>query len=106
MHEPLEAADEELLVDDHNDDRQQQLRQPHCDMVADIELWQRPAPHHVPHREIHQDEQEAKRREKPALQHRRVMVGKRVLLGGAALLHALDGCAVARILHGLDDRVG
>lgn len=35
------------------------------------------------------DEQEAKRREKPALQHRRVMVGKRVLLGGAALLHAL-----------------
>ena len=49
VHESLEAADEELLIDDHDDHRQQQLRQPHRDMVAVIELRQRPAPHHVPH---------------------------------------------------------
>ena len=45
----LEAADEEFLVDDHDDDRQQQLRQTHGHMIVVVEARQRPAPHHVPH---------------------------------------------------------
>ena len=45
----LEAADEELLIDDHDDHRQQQLQKPHCHMVAVKKGWQRPAPQHVPH---------------------------------------------------------
>ena len=38
MMKRLEAADEKLLVDDHDDYRQQQLRQAHGDVVAVIKL--------------------------------------------------------------------
>ena len=102
--ERLIAADEKLLVDDHDDHRQQQLRQAHGDMVAVIKLRQRPAPHHVAHGKIHQHEQKAQRPEKSAPQLRRLVVGERVRVRGAgARLRALDRCAVARGLHRVDD---
>ena len=103
--ERLEAADEKLLVDDHDDDRQQQLRQAHGDVVAVIKLRQRPAPHHVAHGKVHQHEQKTQRPEESAPQLRRLVVGQRVGAGGGAcaLLRALDRRAVARGLHRVDD---
>ena len=100
-----EAADEKLLVDDHDDHRQQQLRQAHGDVVAVIKLRQRPAPHHVAHGKVHQHEQKAQRPEESAPQLRRLVVSQRVSAGGGAcaLLRALDRCAVARGLHRVDD---
>ena len=56
MPEGLEAADEKALVDDHDDDREQKLRQAHRHVVIRVEARQRPAPHHVPHRNIHEHE--------------------------------------------------
>mgnify|MGYP000285499852 CR=1 FL=1 len=57
VEQALEAADEELLVDDHYDARQQQLDQTHGNVVAVEPVGERPAPHHVAHREIHQHRQ-------------------------------------------------
>ena len=48
------AADEELLIDDHDRHRQKQLIQAHCHMIACHKGWQRPAPHHMSHRNIHE----------------------------------------------------
>ena len=66
----LEPADKKLLIDDHNDHRQQQLQKPHCHMVAVEKRGQRPAPHHVPHGNVHQYDPEAQRSEEPFFQHR------------------------------------
>jgi ethanolamine utilization protein EutS len=57
VEQALEAADEELLVDDHHDARQQQLNQTHGNVVAVEPVGERPAPHHVAHREVHQHRQ-------------------------------------------------
>ena len=57
VEQALEAADEELLVDDHHDARQQQLDQTHGNVVAVEPVGERPAPHHVAHRKIHQHRQ-------------------------------------------------
>ena len=103
--ERLVAADEKLLVDDHDDHRQQQLCQAHGNMVTVIKARQRPAPHHVPHGKIHQDEQKAQRPAEPAPQSRRLVVGERVAVGRGGRLPALNGRAVARSLHRVDDRL-
>ena len=57
VEQALEAADEELLVDDHHDARQQQLDQTHGNVVAVEPVGKRPSPHHVAHREVHQHRQ-------------------------------------------------
>ena len=77
----LEAADEELLVDDHDDDGQQQLRQAHGDVVAVIKRRQRPAPHHVAHGKIHQHEQKAQRPDQSLRSQLRRLVVVRAALG-------------------------
>ena len=63
VHQALEAADEKLLVDDHDDAGQQQLGQAHGHMVIREEGRQGPAPHHMPHGQIHQDQQKTQRGE-------------------------------------------
>ena len=74
VDQPLEAADEELLVDDHHDARQQQLDKTHGDVVAVEPMGQGPAPHHVPHGKIHQYEQKTQRCDQAALEFRRFMI--------------------------------
>ena len=61
----LRAADEKFLVDDHDDPGQQQLDKAHGDVIAVKPARQWPAPHHVAHREIHQNEQEGHGRDEP-----------------------------------------
>ena len=102
----LEAADEKFLVDDHDDDRQQQLCQPHCHVVVIVEARQRPAPHHVPHREVHQYDQKSDRPDEPPLQRGRRMILERLFVlrhTRGLLRRALFARAVARVLHRTDD---
>ena len=54
IQQSFKTTDKEFLVDDHDNDRQKQLKQSHRHMVSRKERWQRPVPHHMPHREIHQ----------------------------------------------------
>ena len=105
VEERAESVDEEFLVDDHDGDGQQHLEQPHCDVVIRKAGGQRPAPHHVPHRDIHQRKQKAQRRDQAALERRGFAVGQRVLLrgGGRRTGRALERRAVARRLHSGND---
>ena len=104
----LKAADEKPLIDDHDGRRQQQLGQAHGYMIVLIKGGQGPAPHHVPHGNIHQRQQKAQRPEQPVLQLRRLMIRQLFLLCRLRLLRrraALQGSAVARLLHRPDHRL-
>ena len=104
--EALEAADKEFLIDHHDDARKQQLHQTHGDVVAVKPLRQRPIPHHMPHGEVHQHQQEDHGGDQPLFQLRRFVVGQRVLCGARGLrFRTLARCAVARVLHRADDRL-
>ena len=101
------ARDKKLLIDDHDDGRQQQLHQPQGHGVALEKGRNRPAAHHMAHGEVHQHRQKAHRPQEPPLQHRRLPVLQDRGVGGSRLLGcALFGRAVARLLHGLDDGLG
>ena len=107
VDEALEAVDEELLVDDHDDARQQQLDKAHGDVVAVEPVGQGPAPHHVAHGEVHQHQQEAQRGDETALELRCLAVGQCIEAGtGARSLTGrgiLRACAVACLLHSRED---
>ena len=101
MPQGLIAADEELLVDDHDDHRQQQLGQPHGHMVVVVKRRQGPAPHHVAHGKVHQHQQKAHGPDKPPPDTGRLAVLQLLLVGaGRRLGRALFRRAVARRLHG------
>ena len=76
MEQALEAADEELLVDDHDDAGQQQLDQGHRDVVAVKPGGQGPAPHHVSHGEVHQHQQKAQGGNQPPPEFGGLVVGQ------------------------------
>ena len=63
----------------------------------------------VAHGEVHEDQQEAQGPQEPLLQHRRLPILQRLLLGGVIHLllgRALLPAAIARRLHGLNDGLG
>ena len=102
----FEAADEELLVDDHDDPRQRHFHQADGHVVLVEPGGHGPAGHHMPHGHVHQHRQEAQRPPQPPLEGRGLVIGQRVLIGGDSGLRAcraLHRCAVARILHRADD---
>ena len=110
VQQALETADEKLLVDDHDDAGQQQLNQGHCDVIPVEPGRQGPAPHHVSHREIHQDHQKSQRRNQPPPELGGLVVGQGVQgcigrrgRGGPGLFGA---GAVARLLDRLNDGGG
>ena len=110
VDQPLEAADEELLVDDHDDARQQQLNKAHGDVVAVEPVGERPAPHHVPHGKVHQNDEKDQRGDEPLFQLRGLVVGQCVKAGtGVRRSGSAAGSGagtVARILYRLDDGGG
>ena len=79
VDESSESADEELLIDYHDGRRQKKLDQPHRHMVARQNFRDRPVPHHMPHREIHQRNQEAQGGDQSTLHPGRLPVFQRVL---------------------------
>ena len=98
----LESADKEVLIDDHDRGRKQQLRKAHRDVVPRKECRQRPAPHHVSHGNIHEREQESDRQKQSAFETRRIVILERRLrlalrLRGDA--PALFACTVPRTFH-------
>ena len=105
VHQPFEAIDEKFLVDHHHDARQQQLYQPHGNVVAVKPAGQRPAPHHVSHGKIHQYQQKAQRGDEPPFQLGRFVVSQRVqLCAGTGGCGGLFGaCTVTGLLHGTDN---
>ena len=82
VHQARESADEKLLVNDHADRREDHLQEREPDGIVLKERRHGEAPHHVPHREIHEDEQEAERGDQPSPQLRRLAVLQGVLLRG------------------------
>ena len=105
VQQALKAGDEKLLIDDHDDRREQELHQPHGDVVAFKPLRQRPAPHHMAHGKIHEHGEEAERGDEAALQDRRLAVGERIRRrsGGFCLTAGFERGAVARVDDGGDD---
>ena len=61
----FETTYEKLLIYDHDDDRQKHLHKAHRHMVIVKKTRQRPAPHHMPHREIHEDYKKSERSDEP-----------------------------------------
>ena len=110
VEEALEAVDEELLVDDHHDARQQQLNEAHRDVVAVEPVGERPAPHHVPHGKVHQHRQEEKGGDEPLFQFGGLVVGQSVEVGAGVRDGGwparLGAGTIACILHRLDDGGG
>ena len=68
------AADKELLVDHHDCRSQHELYQPYRHMIFFKERRHRPVPHHVPHGEIHQRDQETQRCDQSPLHLRRFLI--------------------------------
>ena len=100
------SAYEKFLIDDHDDPGQQQLDKTHSDVVAVKPAWQRPAPHHMAHREIHQNEQKCDRGDQPLFKMRRLPVLQRTCVcRGRGFLPA-HRRAVACVLNGFDDGGG
>ena len=105
MDEPFGPADEELLVDHHDNGGENHLQEAHGHMVALQEGWYRPAPHVGSHREVHQHQQKADRPEKAFAEGRGLVVFQGRLLAGVACLSGLplQAGTVSGILYGLDD---
>ena len=120
MNQPFEAADEKLLVDHHDDARQQKLGDSDSHMILRQRLRQRPVPHHMSHGQIHQRNQETERGNQPPPNLRRLRILQKIVVRsrgggagcgsagassgtGAGASGALDRGAVARRLHGGDD---
>ena len=108
VKQALEAVDEELLVDDHDDDRQQKLGQAHGYVIVHHEAWYRPAPHHMPHGQVHKRRQEYQRRNQSSSNLRGLGVLQEIVVSRrgrfrAAVLRAFLGSTVSRCLHRRDD---
>ena len=120
MNQPFEAADKKLLVDHHDDARQQKLGDSDSHMILRQRLRQRPVPHHMSHGQIHQRNQETERGNQPPPNLRRLRILQKIVVRsrgggdvcgsagassgtGAGASGALDRGAVARRLHGGDD---
>ena len=96
--ETLESADEKFLVNHHHRRCQQQLQQPHGDMISLHERRYGPVPHHMAHGEIHQNQQESQGPQQTALQYRRFLIPQgflRLRRAGDCLCPALCRRAVA-----------
>ena len=100
------SAYEKFLIDDHDDPGQQQLDKTHGDVVAVKPAWQRPAPHHMAHREIHQNEQKCDRGDQPLFKMRRLPVLQRTCVCRGRSLLPPPRRAVACVLNGFDDGGG
>ena len=74
MPQTLKAADKEFLVDDHDDSGKQKLYKPHGNVVVVEPCRERPAPHHVSHGEIHEDNEKACRGDQPVFESRCLVV--------------------------------
>ena len=77
-------------------------------MVAVKPVGQGPAPHHVPHGEVHQYQQKAQRSDQPPLELGCLVVGQRVQVGaggaGGGSTGRLGAGTVTGFLHSLNDR--
>ncbi len=106
VDEALETADEELLVDDHDDACQQQLDKAHGNVVAVEPVRQGPAPHHMAHGEVHQYQQEAQRGDEPPFEFGRLVVGQCIQVGAgiSSLIRCVLGAGtITGLLHRRDD---
>ena len=107
MVQALEATDKEFLIDNHNCHGQNQLQKALGHIVVLQVGRDRPAPHHVPHGEIHEYDQKYQRRNQPVSQHRGFPILQQALICCAGTIFlgcgTFFGCAVSRGLHSRDD---
>ena len=100
MNESLKAADEEFLVDDHDDDGEQQLGNGHAHGILIQDAGHGPVPHDVPHGNVHQQQKKADGQKEPTLQHRGFLVCQRIFAGcGGSSGGTLDGGTIASFFH-------
>ena len=109
VHQGRKPARKEFLIDHHDDERKDHLRQRQSQVVMFKESRQREVPHVVAHRDVHEHTQESQRQDEPPFQLRRLMVFQGFLLRRKrrGLFHRriLQGGTIAGIFHGLDDRL-
>ena len=80
VEQAAEAAYEEFLIDDHHDGGEEQLAQPDGHGICRQSGRQRPSPHGVSHRDIHQHGQKRKGENQTSLERRRFRIGD--IVGG------------------------
>ena len=103
MPQALEAADKKLLIDHHDRDSKEQLYQSHCDVIPVEKGRQRPVPHHMPHRHIHERDQKHERSNQTFFQKRCRLIPEHFFIirgaaAGSLLCAALFRCTVAGCL--------
>ena len=108
VEQTLKAADEKLLVDHHDNAREQHLDDPHGHMISVKKGGQRPSKHHMPHGKVHEYQQKAQGRDQPLFQDRRLVVLQRLFFrrdlgrkapGRPCALCSLGRRAVSGVLH-------
>ena len=107
MDETSEAADEELLIDDHDYGGQDHLQKTHGYVVSFKERRKRPSPHRVPHGEIHENDEKAERPYESLLKGRCLVVLKGGFFCGKTPCRRaarsgicrFQACAVACVCH-------
>ena len=100
VNEPLKAADEEFLVDDHDDDGEQQLGNGHAHGILIQDAGHGPVPHDVSHGNVHQQQKKADGQKEPTLQHRGFLVCQRIFAGcGGSSGGTLDGGTITCLFH-------
>ena len=107
VNQACKTADEKLLIDHHNNDRQQKLNQPHGHMIIFKKSRQRPAPHHMPHRKIHQYNKKSQGSKQSLFHNRRLPVDQSLRF--VSYRHTLCRmfpffrCTISCILHSIND---
>ena len=96
MNQAGKAADEEFLVDDHDHAGEQQFNEAHGHMISRQCFGYRPIPHHMPHGQVHQRNQQAQGGNKPLFELWGLVIlqiggGSRFLLCGSGQRSAVTG---------------
>ena len=109
MDERLKTVYKKLLIDHHDDARQEHLNDPYPHHVMFKESRSRPPPHRDPHREIHQYEQEYNRTDKPVPEDRYLFIFQLFFHAREKPVLGFAPCpfrrsAIAGIFYSLDDR--
>ena len=105
MKHTAQAVDEEFLIYHHYDRRKHKLKDSDGNGIIIEKRRKREAPHHVPHRHVHQRRKKGKRRDQTLYKHGRFLIRQCIVIGSrGSLLIPLLFRAVARIDDGFDDR--
>ena len=103
MKQAFKAVDKKFLVDYHYNSCKKKLQNPYCNVIICKKWGHRPAPHHMAHGKIHEDNEKACGTEQPFFQYGSFMVSQHIFVfrcpGRSMIRYALFRCAVSCLLY-------